>query len=86
MMNRRIYSHGFTLLELLVAITVLSIVSMIAWRGLDPGIKTRRLETEVVTSVRCCPLRSEERDRDQVANPAFSEHPRHDFGVADGDR
>ncbi len=39
--------RGFTLLELLVAITVLSIVSMIAWRGLDSLVLTReRLEPE----------------------------------------
>lgn len=34
-------SRGFTLLELLVAITVLSIVSLIAWRGLDSLVHTR---------------------------------------------
>ena len=40
-------SRGFTLLELLVAITVLSIVSVIAWRGLDSLVMTReRLEPE----------------------------------------
>lgn len=33
--------RGFTLLELLVAITVLSIVSLIAWRGLDSLVNTR---------------------------------------------
>ncbi len=39
--------RGFTLLELLVAITVLSIVSLIAWRGLDSLTHTRsRLEPE----------------------------------------
>ena len=32
---------GFTLLELLIAITVLAFVSMIAWRGLDALLKTR---------------------------------------------
>jgi general secretion pathway protein J len=38
-------ARGFTLLELLVAITVLAIVSMIAWRGLDSLLATReRLE------------------------------------------
>ena len=40
-MNQRLLSRGFTLLELLVAITVLSIVSMIAWRGLDSLVATR---------------------------------------------
>jgi len=39
--------RGFTLLELLVAISVLAIVSTIAWRGLDSLIGTRaRLEPE----------------------------------------
>ncbi len=39
--------RGFTLLELLVAITVLSIVSIIAWRGLDSLVNTRaRLNPE----------------------------------------
>jgi general secretion pathway protein J len=38
---------GFTLLELLIAITVLSVVSLIAWRGLDTLLATRaRLEPE----------------------------------------
>lgn len=41
------WAAGFTLLELLVAITVLSIVSLIAWRGLDSLLATRaRLEPE----------------------------------------
>lgn len=40
-------SRGFTLLELLVAITVLAVVSLIAWRGLDVLVATReRLEPE----------------------------------------
>lgn len=50
MMRARQPSHlsqGFTLLELLVAITVLSMVSLIAWRGLDSLVSTReRLEPE----------------------------------------
>jgi len=38
---------GFTLLELLVAITILATVSLIAWRGLDTLVSTRsRLEPE----------------------------------------
>src|SRR5262249_27202476 len=38
---------GFTLLELLIAISVLATVSMIAWRGLDTLVSTRaRLEPE----------------------------------------
>lgn len=39
--------RGFTLLELLVAITVLSLVSLISWRGLESLTATRmRLEPE----------------------------------------
>jgi general secretion pathway protein J len=39
--------RGFTLLELLVAISILSIVSMIAWRGLGSLVTTReRLDPE----------------------------------------
>jgi len=38
---------GFTLLELLVAISILATVSIIAWRGLDTLVSTRaRLEPE----------------------------------------
>ena len=65
--------RGFTLLELLVAITVLSIVSMIAWRGLDSLVATReRLEPEVddVRSLLTA-FGQMERDLTQVANPAF---------------
>lgn len=40
-------ARGFTLLELLVAITVLSLVSLISWRGLDSLLATRqRLDPE----------------------------------------
>lgn len=46
-LTHRATPRGFTLLELLVAISVLAIVSMIAWRGLDSLISTReRLEPE----------------------------------------
>jgi general secretion pathway protein J len=39
--------RGFTLLELLVAISILATVSLIAWRGLDTLVHTRaRLEPE----------------------------------------
>lgn len=66
-------ARGFTLLELLVAITVLSIVSMIAWRGLDSLVATReRLEPEVdeVRSL-LTTFGQMERDLTQVTNPAF---------------
>jgi general secretion pathway protein J len=66
-------ARGFTLLELLVAITVLSIVSVISWRGLDTLVNTReRLEPEV-DDVRAMLVAfgQMERDLSQVVNPAF---------------
>ncbi|MEP6609335.1 MAG: type II secretion system protein GspJ [Burkholderiaceae bacterium] len=66
-------ARGFTLLELLVAITVLSIVSMIAWRGLDSLVATReRLEPEAdeVRSLLTA-FGQMERDLTQVTNPVF---------------
>jgi general secretion pathway protein J len=66
-------TRGFTLLELLVAITVLSIVSIIAWRGLDSLVHTReRLEPEA-TDVRALltTFGQMERDLAQVTNPKF---------------
>lgn len=66
-------SRGFTLLELLVAITVLSIVSVIAWRGLDSLVMTReRLEPEA-DDVRALltTFGQMERDLAQVTNPKF---------------
>ena len=66
-------ARGFTLLELLVAITVLSIVSVIAWRGLDSLVMTReRLEPEA-DDVRALltTFGQMERDLAQVTNPKF---------------
>lgn len=65
--------RGFTLLELLVAITVLSIVSLIAWRGLDSLVHTRdRLQPEA-DQVRdlLVAFGQIERDLAQVVKPAF---------------
>ena len=66
-------TRGFTLLELLVAITVLSVVSVIAWRGLDTLMMTRdRLEPEVdETRALLVAFGQIERDLAQVVNPAF---------------
>ncbi|HKO67814.1 MAG TPA: type II secretion system protein GspJ [Burkholderiaceae bacterium] len=87
-MKHRFVSRGFTLLELLVAITVLSIVSMIAWRGLDSLVATReRLEPEVddVRSLLTA-FGQMERDLTQVANPTFLglAFPPLNVGIADG--
>lgn len=80
--------RGFTLLELLVAITVLSIVSLIAWRGLDTLVSTRdRLEPEA-TDVRALltAFGQMERDLAQVPNPKFLglTHSPVSISVADG--
>lgn len=66
-------ARGFTLLELLVAITVLSVVSVIAWRGLDTLVSTReRLGPEVdETRAMLVAFGQMERDLAQVVNPAF---------------
>jgi len=66
-------TRGFTLLELLVAISVLSVVSVIAWRGLDSLVATReRLEPEFdETRAMLVAFGQMERDLSQVANPAF---------------
>lgn len=66
-------NRGFTLLELLVAISVLSVVSVIAWRGLDSLVATReRLEPEVdETRAMLVAFGQLERDLSQVANPDF---------------
>ena len=64
---------GFTLLELLVAITILATVSMIAWRGLETLISTRaRLEPEG-EQVRALLTAFGQLDRDlaQTINPTF---------------
>ena len=65
--------RGFTLLELLVAITVLAIVALIAWRGLDSLVTTReRLEPEADDAralVTC--FGQLELDAAQVASPAL---------------
>lgn len=46
-LRARIVCAGFTLLELLIAISILATVSLIAWRGLDTLVSTRaRLEPE----------------------------------------
>jgi len=73
--SARLYhrTHGFTLLELLVAITVLSIVSLIAWRGLDALILARaRLdpESEEVRALLTV-FGQAERDLAQVAVPTL---------------
>lgn len=70
---KRAAIRGFTLLELLVAISVLAIVSLIAWRGLDSLVLTReRLEPEAErTRALLTAFGQLDRDVAAVANPLF---------------
>lgn len=64
---------GFTLLELLVAISVLSIVSLIAWRGLDSLVHTRERLQPQAEEVRdlLVAFGQIERDLAQVVSASF---------------
>ena len=64
---------GFTLLELLVAITVLSIVSIMGWRGLESLVTTRERLEPIGDDVRALltTFGQMERDLSQVANSKF---------------
>ncbi|GHD63029.1 type II secretion system protein J [Jeongeupia chitinilytica] len=45
--TRRADRHGFTLLELLVALAIFSVIALVAWRGLDSVATTKlRLDAE----------------------------------------
>ncbi len=77
---------GFTLLELMVAITVLSIVSLIAWRGLDSLVHTReRLQPEA-DGVRAILVAFGQLERDlaQVVNTTFVPLPGAPVAVREG--
>lgn len=69
----RPHARGFTLLELLVAISVLALVSLIAWRGLDTLVMTReRLEPESErTRALLATLGQLDRDVAATAKPLF---------------
>lgn len=72
-MMRRVRPRGFTLLELLIAISVLSLVSIIAWRGLDTLVATRERLAPEGDDVRALltAFGQLERDLAHVANPTL---------------
>ncbi|QYF94995.1 prepilin-type N-terminal cleavage/methylation domain-containing protein [Massilia sp. PAMC28688] len=45
-------SHGFTLVELLVAISILAIVAVLGWRGLDGVVRARITLTSQIEATR----------------------------------
>jgi len=51
-MKRPAYKRGFTLVELLVAITVLAIVAVLGWRGLDGIVRSRMQLTNEMEQTR----------------------------------
>jgi general secretion pathway protein J len=52
----RIHNHGFTLVELLVAITILAIVAVLGWRGLDGIVRARIALNEQLDQTRSMQL------------------------------
>lgn len=45
-------NHGFTLVELLVAITILAFIAVMSWRGLDGIVRSRQALTEQMDQTR----------------------------------
>lgn len=51
-MKRRSTARGFTLVELLVAISILAIIAVFSWRGLDGIIRSRAALTDEMATTR----------------------------------
>lgn len=68
---RQRHSRGFTLVELLVAITVLAIVAVLGWRGLDSIIRSRTALTAQMDQARGIQLAfaQMQSDLEQLAGP-----------------
>lgn len=64
--------NGLTLVELLVAISILAIVAVLGWRGLDSIIRSRASLTNELEQVRAMQLTFAQiqRDCEQIARPA----------------
>lgn len=69
-MRRR--AHGFTLVELLVAISILAIVAVLGWRGLDGIIRARVALTDQLEATRGMQLAFAQlqSDAEHMADPA----------------
>ena len=79
-------AHGFTLVELLVAISILAIVAVLGWRGLDGIVRARISLTEQIESTRGMQLAfaQMQSDAEHMADPASLQ--RRPFLLADTDR
>jgi len=77
---------GFTLVELLVAISILAIVAVLGWRGLDGIVRARVALTDQLEATRGMQLAfaQMQSDAEHMANPAALQ--RRPFLLADADR
>jgi general secretion pathway protein J len=79
-------ARGFTLVELLVAISILAIVAVLGWRGLDGIVRARISLTEQIESTRGMQLAFAQlqSDAEHMADPGSLQ--RRPFLLADTDR
>ena len=85
-MKRTPVSRGFTLVELLVAISILAIVAVLGWRGLDGIVRARISLTDQIESTRGMQLAfaQMQSDAEHMADPATLQ--KRPFLLADTDR
>ena len=85
-MKRLLPRRGFTLVELLVAISILAIVAVLGWRGLDGIVRARIALTEQLDTTRGMQLAfaQMQSDAEHMANPAALQ--KRPFLLADTDR
>jgi len=50
--RRQRHARGFTLIELMIAITLLAVVAVLSWRGLDQIVRGRQVVTAVMANER----------------------------------
>ena len=81
--NRSRLRSGFTLVELLVAITILAIVAVLGWRGLDGIVRARVALTDNLDQTRAMQLSFAQMQSDCARVVPRSLTPRHAPVVAD---